>query len=152
MIELREITSENFDACINLKVNKEQDSFVATNVYSLAQAWLYHQNTKPFAIYHDKKIVGFLMLDIDYNGGAAEGICDLWRFMIDKNHQKKGCGRAAMQVLINYSKEKLNARKMRAAFVQGNTAAEKLYSSLGFIPNGELDGDEIVMILDLHSQ
>ena len=151
MLKLREITSENFDECINLKVHKEQGSFVASNVYSLAQAWLYHRNIKPFAICHDKEIVGFLMLDTDYKDGASEGICDLWRFMIDKNHQGKGYGRVAMQALINYAKETLTVKKIRTAFVPGNTVAEKLYSSLGFIPNGEVDGDEIVMILDLHS-
>ena len=38
---------------------------------------------------------------------------------------------------------------MRTSVVPGNETAEKLYSSMGFIPNGEFDGDEKVMLLDL---
>ncbi len=30
-----------------------------------------------------------------------------------------------------------------------NEVAKKLYASFGFVPNGELDGDEEVAVLDL---
>lgn len=41
MIEFREIDRHNFDDVIDLKVADEQKSFVATNLYSLAQAKAY---------------------------------------------------------------------------------------------------------------
>lgn len=39
MVELREITMENLDDVLKLKVTKGQESFVSTTAYSLAQAW-----------------------------------------------------------------------------------------------------------------
>ena len=149
MITLRRITDDNFGECIGLEVEENQKSFVANNTYSLAQAWLYYKNAKPFAIYDNMEMVGFVMIDTDYNGGGAKGVCDLWRLMIDKRHQGKGYGKAAMQAVIKYAKVELNSTQMRTSFVPGNTGAENLYKGLGFIPSGELDGDEIVMVLDL---
>jgi Acetyltransferases len=152
MIMLKKIAEDNFNECVKMEVEENQKSFVANNTYSLAQAWLYQENAEPFAIYNDEEMVGFVMLDTDYNGGAANGICDLWRLMIDKKHQKKGYGKAAMHAVISYAKEELHSEKMRTSVVQGNTGAENLYMGLGFVPNGEMDGDERVMILDLCSK
>jgi len=145
---LKKITEDNFRECLKLEVEENQKNFVANNTHSLAQAWLYYENAKPFAIYNDDEMVGFVMLAMDYNGGAAKGICDLWRFMIDKKYQRKGFGKAAMEAVISYVKEEFDYKKIMTSFVQGNTSAENLYKSFGFVPNGEFDGDEIVMILD----
>lgn len=35
------------------------------------------------------------------------------------------------------------------SYVPGNDWAEKLYKEAGFVPNGEKDGEEIVLVLDL---
>ena len=42
MVRLQEITEDNFAECVKLTVKEEQKAFVASNLYSLAQAWLYH--------------------------------------------------------------------------------------------------------------
>ena len=62
MIELRKIDKTNYDDCIKLQVSGEQRKFVASNVYSLAQAWVYYETAYPFAIYADDVMVGFIML------------------------------------------------------------------------------------------
>ena len=152
MITLRQIIEDNFADCVGLEVADDQKTFVAPNTYSLAQAWLYHENTRPFAIYNDEEMVGFVMLDTDYEGAAAKGICDLWRLMIDKRYQGRGYGKAAMEAVIHYAKAELQTKQMRTSFVPGNAGAERLYAGLGFIPTGEMDGDEIVMMLDLGAQ
>ncbi len=46
MVELREITMENLDDVLNLKVAKGQESFVSTTAYSLAQAWVSRETGK----------------------------------------------------------------------------------------------------------
>jgi len=149
MIILKKITEDNFNECIKLEVEESQKSFIANNTYSLAQAWLYNEKVKPFAIYNDEEMVGFVMLDTDYNEGAVNGICDIWRLMIDKNFQGKGFGKSAIQAVINYIKEELICKKIRTSVVSENIVARNLYKSLGFIPNGEFDGDEVVLILNL---
>jgi diamine N-acetyltransferase len=62
MITLRAITKENYSECLNLNVLDEQKSFVASNTYSLAQAWVYYKTAYPFAIYSDETMVGFIMM------------------------------------------------------------------------------------------
>lgn len=52
MLSFKPITKENFSAIVKMK-RPENEHFVASNAYSLAQAWLYREanDTFPFAIY-----------------------------------------------------------------------------------------------------
>jgi diamine N-acetyltransferase len=147
MITLRVINEGNFQECIRLEVDDSQKSFVARNVYSLAQAWLYSTNALPIAIYNDETMVGFVMLGVDYYNNGSKKACGLWRLMIDTKHQDKGYGKAAMLKVIAYGKENLHSEEMRTSFVPGNDVAMKLYQNLGFVPTGEVDHGEVVMVL-----
>jgi diamine N-acetyltransferase len=143
---LKQITEDNFSECLNLKVEESQEDFVASNIYSLAQAWLYPNNARPFAIYNDEEMVGFLMLDIDCDCDGTRKTSGLWRLMMDKNHQNKGYGKAALEEAIKHIISEYNPETFRTSVVPGNDAAEKLYRNLGFEPNGEYDDDEMVMV------
>ncbi|MCL2198353.1 MAG: GNAT family N-acetyltransferase [Defluviitaleaceae bacterium] len=147
MISLREITEENFYECIGMKVSEGQKSFVADNTYSLAEAWLYPKNARPFSIYYDETMVGFLMLDVNFHWHGDKNTCYLWRLMIDENHQGKGYGKAATKLAVQYLKENINPEKIKTSFVPSNEVAEKIYKNLGFVPTGEVDDGEIVMEL-----
>ncbi len=64
-IHLEKVTWDNYWRVIHLQVNKEQRNFIATNTLSLAHAYLNTMEnvpTWPFAIYFEKKIVGFTLL------------------------------------------------------------------------------------------
>ena len=152
MVMLKEITEENFSECINLKVFEEQLNFVASNVKSLAQAWLYPNNARPFAIYNDENMVGFLMLDIDFHWHGDKNTAYLWRLMIDEKYQGKGYGKVATQLAIDYLKDNINPDKIKTAYVPNNESARKLYESIGFAVNGEIDDGEIVMELDFRAR
>ena len=86
MINFRAITEENFDAIIRMK-RPDNEGFVASNAYSLAQAWLYRDNNDvyPFAIYNDEEPVGFMMLDED----LEERYLVIWRVMFPEEYQNK---------------------------------------------------------------
>lgn len=139
MVELRPITEDNFHPVINLSVHSSQKEFVANNTYSLAQAWLY-EHARPFAIYSDNELVGFCMLDVN----KRENSYGLWRFMIDEKHQQKGCGRAAMELILEYLAAE-GAKEITLSYEPENTVADKLYRSFGFLPTGEIEDGEIVM-------
>ena len=64
MVRFQSITEDNFKDIIGLK-RLEGENFLAPNVYSLAQAWLYRNDNDvyPFAIYDDGIPIGFMMLD-----------------------------------------------------------------------------------------
>ncbi|NLN46903.1 MAG: GNAT family N-acetyltransferase, partial [Clostridiaceae bacterium] len=96
MVELREIGENNYKEVLALEVDPDQKSHVAPNVVSLAQAWVFRDVARPFAIYAGDTLVGFAMLE----GDLEKPSYDIWRFMIDRHHQRKGYGRAAMERIL----------------------------------------------------
>ena len=100
MIELKLVDESSFQAVLDLKISEadEQAHFVAPNVRSLADAWLYRKNEDvfPMAIYWDKQVVGFLLLEIDKD----EAEYFIWRIMLGQQYQGRGYGRKALEVLI----------------------------------------------------
>jgi diamine N-acetyltransferase len=145
MIQLAAINENNFHECIELKVGEGQKNFVAENTYSLAQAWLHQDVARPFAIYSDDTMVGFVMLAYD----EAERECGIWRFMIDAKYQNKGYGKEAMKVILDYIKENPVFDEIDLSYEPENIVADKLYRGFGFLPTGEIDDGEIVMNLKI---
>lgn len=145
MVELRKIDEHNYSECIKLEVADEQKNFVAPNVYSLAQAWVYYQSAYPFAIYADDIMVGFVM----FGYYAEKNVYDIWRFMIDKRYQRKGYGAEALKLSVQYLISEFGVNEIFLSFVPNNIAAEKLYQQAGFIKTGEMDEDEMIMRLDI---
>lgn len=149
MVTLREITPDNYDECLTLKVRDDQKDCVASNVKSLAEAWVFYAVARPFAIYNNDTMVGFLMVDIDPNLIGSHDLCFLWRFMIDAKYQGNGYGKAAMELVIDYVKTNFYPKTFETSVTPGNDAAEKLYRSFGFEPNGKYEGDEKVLVLKI---
>lgn len=145
MIRLELVSEKTFKRIINMKLSEEQNRFVASNVVSLAQAWLYYDETRPYAICDDEKVVGFMMLDWDEN----ERTVGIWRFMIASEYQKMGYGKAAVIATINMIKEEDKFDMIHLDYVEGNTVARELYYKLGFRENGEIENGEIIMTLPL---
>jgi len=142
MVHLEKITEKNFYKVINMKLAQGQEKFVASNIMSLAQAYLYYDFARPFVIMNDDKEIGFIMLDWD----EEERTVGIWRFMIDKDYQKKGFGKEAMKAMIKYIKDTDKFDLIHLSYVPTNSVVRNLYYSLGFRETGEVDGDEIVMI------
>lgn len=134
MIELKEITPDNFEKVLNLKVAEYQKSFVSTVVYSLAQAWLY-KSAYPFAIYANDKAVGFIMLG--YYEERKQ--YTLWKFLIDERYQNKGYGRKALLLAIDYLIDTFDVSEIFTGVSLGNEIAKYLYYSVGFEATGVVE-------------
>jgi len=145
MVKLKEITADNYDDCLKLEVSDGQKNFVASNMYSLAQAWVFYNTAYPFAIYAGDEMVGFIMMGYY----KPKGVYNIWRFMIDKRFQNKGYGKAALLLAVKYIREKYNASELYLSFEPENLTAEKLYNSIGFARTGEVEDGEIVMCLKM---
>jgi len=62
--------------------------------------------------------------------------------IIDKHHQRKGYGRAAMEQVIQQARtEAPDKSGIVISYRPSNVVAERLYTSLGFKPEGEFEGD-----------
>ena len=147
MINFRAITEENFDAIIRMK-RPDDEHFVASNAYSLAQAWLYRDagDVYPFAIYDDDQPVGFMMLDEDLD----EKCLIIWRIMFPVEHQCKGYGTAAIREIIRLAKESGKYDFMLIDYAPDNKIAEHVYTKLGFKPTGVFEHGEYELRLDLN--
>jgi len=145
MIELRKITEDNYENCLQLKVADNQSIFVSSNVQSLADAWVFYETAYPFAIYADDKMVGFIMMGFY----KKKGVHTIWRLMIDERFQGKGYGRAALCLGIDYLEENFSVSEVHTAFLMGNTVAETLYTSVGFERTGEIEDNQVGMCLTI---
>lgn len=122
MIKLDEITADNLEVVLKLKVSKEQENFVSTTAYSLAQAYVYRENAYPFAIYADDTLVGFIMFGF-----------------YDEKYQNKGYGKMALALGIEYMKKQYDIKEMYTGVAIDNDVAERLYHSVGFQLTGLIE-------------
>ena len=152
-MELKEITWENYEKVLALKVAKNQENFLSSNAESLAEAYLDSKEEKsayvPLAIVNNDEVVGFLMYAY-YDPQGAEGYRQkepyfiLFRFMIDEVHQGKGYGRSALSKLLEHMKNRPHgpANNILTCYERTNVVAQKLYASFGFVEVGmDKDGD-----------
>lgn len=141
MVHFRKITEDNFNVIMQMK-RPEGEHFVASNAYSLAEAWLYKDagDVYPFAIYNDETPIGFMMLDED----REERCLVIWRIMFPEEHQNKGYGTEAMRQIIRLAKESGKYDFMIIDYAPENEIAKHVYEKMGFVPTGEISDGEIV--------
>lgn len=152
MIELRPVTKDNWGALIKLKVRDDQKNFVASNLYSIAQAqfgdeYEGHWDLYPFGIYDGDTPVGFLMygINIDHSGHQAF----IQRLMVDEKFQGRGYGRFGMEAILETFRANELIKVVGISYEPENEGARKLYASLGFVETGRIIEDEVEAVLKL---
>jgi diamine N-acetyltransferase len=146
MLRLVEIDRYNYLSVLDLSVSPEQKSFVASNQYSLAQAYV-QPDCVPLALYAENKPIGFAMYSLDENDHQYW----IYRLMIDQRYQGVGYGREAMKLLIERIRKLTDDEHKRIyiSFEPENEIAKALYESLGFVPDGRILYGEVVYFLEL---
>ena len=144
-MELRAITEQNYQKILDLSTGAGQEEFVARNVRSLAQAWVFRDRARPYALYEGEEPVGFIMFD----WRPEKKWVEIWRLMIDHRFQGKGYGRAAVQKALEFLREGGLFEKVQINYVEENQGAKHLYRSMGFQETGAMEGNEVVMEMDL---
>ena len=148
IVELITLTEDLLQRCFELKVASDQTQYIASNSDSWIAAKENEKVARPFAIYCDGEMVGFAMFAFDEDYKDPDDRYWLWRFMIDEKQQGKGCGTAALEVIIQYFKEH-GANNIRLSTKETNTKALSLYHKAGFYDTGEMNDEEIVLQFDL---
>ena len=144
MLYLEEINPDNWR--LGLKVAKEQENYVASDFRMLARAYAYREyRSKAFVIYNDATPVGMAM----YYDCDELSAYDFSQLFIDERYQGNGYGYAAAAQIVERMKADGKFRKIILCYIEGNEAARKLYEKIGFYHTGEVDGDEIIMQMDL---
>ncbi|MEJ8545577.1 GNAT family N-acetyltransferase [Brevibacillus borstelensis] len=136
---LKEVTSEDWEECIELQPREDQKQFIASNLYSLAQS-KFLPNFETLAVYKDEIMVGFVMFGIDPDDSQYW----IYRLMIDSSHQGKGYGIETMKQVIDRIKAKPDTTDIMVAYHPDNQAAAALYEKLGFKVLGKAPWGEIM--------
>ena len=147
-VELRNVTEQNRLECIQLKTNEEQKEYICSNEMSLKDAKENPDIARPFGIYIEDQLVGFVMFAFDEENEDPEDKYWIWRFMIDESMQGKGYGSLALKEIIQYFKES-GADVITLSTKASNLKALSLYHKFGFKENGEMNDNEIVLKLVL---
>ncbi len=167
-VRLVKVDTDNFDDLIRLSVTEQQKNYVASNMYSLAEAYATNAEggfAQPFGIYAGEKPVGFLMIgyiskdappdddDEEETPDFVPGSYLFWRFMVDKEHQQKGYGREALKLALDYIRTfpRGEAEYCWLSYEPENEVARKLYRSFGFVEADRMPRgwDEIPAVLKL---
>jgi len=158
VIELRKIVisdAANYDniarECISLEIASEQNGFCASNADSLEEAYNNAQEgyiDVPYAIYDSNVMVGFIMYGFvkKEDDIYGEDCYNLWRIMVDKNHQGKGYAKQTVIKVIEEIKTRPygEATHIYTSYKPTNIASKKLFASLGFLETGAMDDDESI--------
>lgn len=156
MIKFHEITWNNFDECINLKLTDEQNGFLASNVYSLAQSYVALLNDElpamTFAIYDEDTMIGFIMMyhdTADENEYGDEEAYGILRFMIDKRFQNKGYGTKSIKKALEFiqSFPQGEATAVYITYAPENEVARHLYAKFGFKEIGIVHDETLVKLI-----
>ena len=145
-VRLAEVTADNWEAVIALELRKKQARLLSSNLYSLAES-KFDPDARPRAIYAGRRLVGFLMYEVGSRGGRRTAL--IYRFMIDKRHQGRGYGRAALEAAIAEIRGRGDVARIVILYLPDNKSAQRLYQSLGFRDAGEDEDGERIAELDL---
>ncbi len=102
-------------------------------------------------MYADDEPVGFAMLSdgITVVNPDYLGLYYLWRFLIDRHHQGRGYGSAALRLAVEHVCSRSDARVLITSVEQGLDSPLGFYLGHGFRLTGEVHQGELVLELDL---
>ena len=160
MLRLEQVNGKNVWDILKLTVEENQKNFVANNDISIIEAYTAitaNGYAFPFGIYENETPVGFLMIGFDIDDywddapSIAKGNYNLWRLMIDKAYQRRGYGKEAVQLALDFIKSFPCGRAEYCwlSYEPENEAARQLYRLFGFSETGDTDGEELIAVLRL---
>src|SRR5699024_1899226 len=141
-VKIDELNEENWYECCELKLSEKQTEYLESNALSIAQS-KFEPSLKPFAIYYEDKVVGFLMFNTE-----KEELDGYWvfRIMVDEKCQGKGIGKSSRKLLMGEMSKLADAEKIVVGSDPENQEAHHLDVSLVFIDNGDRCGKEMAVI------
>ncbi|WP_414835509.1 GNAT family N-acetyltransferase [Bacillus sp. Ba 3] len=127
---LKPIDKSNWKEATKLSVKEEQQTFIASNLYSIAEVQ-FLDNFYAKGIYLDEKMIGFTMFGIDPDDNNYW----IYRLMIDKRFQEKGIGKQAIYLVIDEIKRNnhTNISLIMIGYAPENLTAKFVYKKAGFI-------------------
>ena len=141
-VYLEPVTVKNWEACIALELAPDQEHFLPSNLYSIAESQFYEQ-ARSRAVYNEEnQLVGYVLFGRDIFTSRWK----IFRIMIDKLYQRKGYGESAMKEIIEQISKEAGGNEILICYQDRNEVARRLYAKLGFVEQ-EIDTDGKVTAL-----
>jgi GNAT superfamily N-acetyltransferase len=152
-MELRELTPEVVAALReHVELPPEQAEWVGGTIDDILEEAAAYPEGKPWprAVYADGVPVGFVMLswDADPQLPGIVGPWFLWKLMVAPAAQGTGVGAAVVRRAAALVAEQ-GATELKTSCAQGPGSPYGFYVGLGFVPTGEYEEDEEVLVLPL---
>ena len=139
MLQLTEITEENWLTAASLSVKEEQKRFLAPAIGILARGYVYRScNARVRVIENDGLIVGLALVREFTDEPLGY---DLQQFMIDEKYQGKGYGSAALALILEELRAEGRYDHVEVCVKKDDAAAIRLYEKHGFTDSGYVDPD-----------
>jgi diamine N-acetyltransferase len=137
-VSLRPVSRQNVRAVCELRTTEDQHQLVAPAAFTVAEGH-YEPGAVLRAIYLGEVPVGVLLVEVE------GGIPRLVRFLIDREHQRQGAGRLAVELLVEELRGAGAWDRLEVAFVPVPGSAEAFWRRCGFEPTGrELHGEPVL--------
>lgn len=140
-IHFKKVDMNNCKQIIEMQLFESQEEYVMPFVDSLAQSYsdLFEEEiTITYVLCNGEKTVGLMEIRCvdgeSFPGLKGEMVYELFRILVDKEYQKEGFGTKAVQLFVDYVKDKPlgGADDIVVSVVEGNDVALKLYQKFGF--------------------
>jgi len=137
MVNLIELSEENWMDFARLSVDERQKTFLASNIGIIARGYVYRNSrAKVIGIVSDGTPVGLAMVrDIDDEPACYE----LQQFMIDKNVQGQGYGFRALERILATLKAEQKYTCVEVCVKREDVQAIRVYEKAGFVDSGYID-------------
>ncbi len=146
-VRLEPVTVENWKDCIALDIAPDQQHFVPSNLYSIAEAQFYPEATSSAIFNEDNQLVGYALFGREVQTQKWK----IFRIMIDQRHQNKGYGKAAMQKIIATIAQESDGHEILIAYQTNNQTARNLYATLGFHEQNMDENGKVTALLTLNT-
>ena len=139
MIQLTEVTENNWLDVASLSVKESQAGYLAPAIGILARGYVYRDcNARVFVIENDGVIVGVALVREFTDEPLGY---DLQQFMIDGRYQGRGFGSAALDLILGALRKEGHYDHVEVCVKKADTAAIRLYEKHGFVDSGYVDED-----------
>ncbi len=143
-VRLALVDRDNYEAVSELTLHQSQESYLASNLWSLVEA-AYEPDHYPRAIYQQDQLVGFIMWVQETPQRVS-----IWRLMVDRQFQQQGIGRVALGLAIDEIRQMAGISQIEICYVPTNPVAKDFYASLGFVEIGwDAAGEEKLAVINL---
>ncbi|WP_240620207.1 GNAT family N-acetyltransferase [Peribacillus acanthi] len=128
-VTLVQINRDNWEEAISLSVKEEQKTFMASNLYSIAEVQFLN-DFQAMGVYHGEEMIGFTMFGIDPDDGNYW----IYRLMVDEKFQGNGFGAQAVKKVIEYIKTNNESQIpfIMIGYQPNNQGARMTYKKAGF--------------------